>query len=405
MGDARAGRRSRPGITRDGRDVVRALLVVPRLPGTGFTGDRVRAELHLEALAELGARVTIVGGVPPNRPVAAVAGAEEVRGVPIRVSALPFHLARAAVRGWPLQTSLFDGDWERAFAGSGPFDLVILLLARLHPRLGTLLPRAPLVVDYVDALSEAARQSAEQDPALWRRLYWRAEAARLERAERDAARGAKLLLATTPADAAALPAGTEAIALGARVGPSPPRERGPLVVFTGRMGYRPNAVAAELLLREIWPRVRERVPGAELVVGGADAPASLRRRADATPGARLVSPVPDMRALLLSARVAAVPVDMGTGTPNKVYEALEAGCAVVATPAAAARAVLDDVAAPVRTASGPEAFAREVADLLSDAESAEALGAAGRAFAVAHADRGEFARKLSRLLSRAAEGA
>ena len=95
---------------------MRALLVVPRLPGTGFTGDRVRAELHLEALAELGARVTIVGGVPPNRPVAAVAGAEEVRSVPIRVAALPFHLARALVRGWPLQTALFDGAWERALA-------------------------------------------------------------------------------------------------------------------------------------------------------------------------------------------------------------------------------------------------------------------------------------------------
>jgi len=384
---------------------VRALLVVPRLPGTGFTGDRVRAELHLEALAELGARVTIVGGVPPNRPVAAVAGAEEVRGVPIRVAALPFHLTRAFVRGWPLQTALFDGAWERALAGCGRFDLVVLLLARLQPRLRTLLPRAPLVVDYVDALSEAARQNAERDPALWRRLYWRAEGARLMRAEREAARGARLLLATTPADAAALPEGTEAIAIGARIGPPPPRERAQVVVFTGRMGYRPNAVAAELLLREIWPRVRGRVPGAELVVGGADAPASLRRLAEGTPAARLVSPVSDMRALLLSARVAAVPVDMGTGTPNKVYEALEAGCAVVATPAAAARAVLDGVAAPLRTAADPEAFAREVSDLLADAESAEALGAAGRAFAVAHADRGEIARRLARLLSRAAEGA
>ncbi len=384
---------------------MRVLLVVPRLPGTGFTGDRVRAELHLEALAGLGARVTIVGGVPPNRPVAAVAGTEEVRGVPVRVSALPLHLVRAAFRGWPLQTALFDGDWKRALDGTGPFDLVVLLLARLHPRLQPLLPKAPLVVDYVDALSEAARQNAERDPALWRRLYWRAEQARLARAEREAARGARLLLATTPADAAALPEGTEAIAIGARIGPPPPRERAPVVVFSGRMGYRPNAVAAEFLLREIWPRVRERVPRAELVVGGADAPSSLRRRAAATPGARLLSPVSDMRALLVSARVAAVPVDMGTGTPNKVYEALEAGCAVVATPAAASRAVLDGVAAPVRTASGPEAFAREVVELLTDAKGAEELGEAGRRFVVAHADRGEIALSLGRLLRRAAEEA
>lgn len=384
---------------------MRVLVVAPRLPGTGFTGDRVRAELHLEALATLGARVTVVGGEPPGRRAGAVAGAAEVRRVPIRAASLPLHLARAAARGWPLQTALFDGDWESALAGIGSFDLVVLVLARLHPRVKELLPRAPLVVDYVDALSLAARQNADRDPALWRRLYWKVEASRLERAELEAARGARLLLATTPFDAAALPAGTEAIAIGAHVGPPPPRERGPVVVFTGRMGYRPNSVAAELLLREIWPKVRERAPHAELVVAGADAPGALRRLAEATAGARLVSPVSDMRALLASARVAAVPVDMGTGTPMKVYEALEAGCAVVATPAAASRAVLDGAAAPLRTAADPAAFAREVALLLSDDGAADALGAAGRAFVVAHADRRVVALRLARLLRDAAEGA
>lgn len=384
---------------------MRALLVVPRLPATGFTGDRVRSELHLAALGALGARVTLVGGIPAGRPLPEVAGAAEVRGVPLRTRALPLALARAAARGWPLQTALCDGAWEEALRGAGEFDLVVLLLARLHPRVAGLLPKAPLVVDYVDALSEAARQAATRDPAGWRRLYWRVEAPRLARAEEAAARVARLLLATTPFDAEALPGRPEAIANGTPIGPPPPAERGPLVVFTGRMGYRPNAVAAELLLREIWPGVRARAPKAELVVGGADAPRRLRRLAAATEGARLVSPVPDMRALLASARVAAVPLDMGTGTPNKVYEALEAGCAVVATPAAAARAVLDGVAAPLRTAAGPEAFAREVAALLHDDGAAAALAGAGRAFAVAHADRKVVAMRLALLLRDAAVGA
>jgi glycosyltransferase involved in cell wall biosynthesis len=334
-----------------------------------------------------------------------VAGAAEVRAVPHRGVLLPVFLARAAARGWPLQTALCEGPWEEALAGAGPFDLAIVLLARLHPRVAALLPRAPLVVDYVDALSEAARQSATRDPALWRRLYWRAEASRLARAELAAADGARLLLATTPFDADALPGRPEALANGTPVGPPPPRGRPPLVVFTGRMGYRPNAVAAELLLREIWPEVRARALRAELVVGGADAPGSLRRLAGATAGARLVSPVPDMRALLCSARVAAVPVDMGTGTPNKVFEALEAACAVVATPAAAARAVLDGVAAPMRTAGDARAFAAELAALLDDDGAASALGEAGRAFVVAHADRRIVALRLAKLLAAAAEEA
>lgn len=384
---------------------MRVLLVVPRLPGTGHTGDRVRAEVHLQALRALGARVRVVGGLPAGREVPAIDGAKEVRGVLLRALALPLSVARAAARGWPLQTALCDGRWEEALADTGPCDLAIVLLARLHPRVARLLPRAPLVLDYVDALSEAARQNAAKDPALWRRLYWRFEAPRLLGAERDAARGAAGLLATTPFDAAALPAGTEAIPIGARVGPAPAVERAPRVVFSGRLGYRPNAVAAERLLREIWPGVRARVPSAELVVGGADAPSSLRRLAAATPGARLESPVPDMRTLLCSARVAAVPVDMGTGTPIKVFEALEAGCAVVATPAAAARAGLDGVAAPLRTAADTAGFARELSALLGDEAAAAALGDAGRAFVVAHADRRVVALRLAKLLARAAGAA
>lgn len=382
---------------------MRALLVVPRLPGTGHTGDRVRAELHLEALAALGARVTLVGGAPAGTSVPVVPGAAEVRAVPLRKAFLPLFLAKAALRGWPLQTALCDGPWENALGGAGDFDLAVVLLARLHPRVSALLPAAAIAVDYVDALSEAARQNAQRDPALSRRLYWRLEAPRLARAEREAARGAGLLLATTPFDAGVLPEGTVAIAIGAHLGPPPPRERGPVVVFTGRMGYRPNAVAAELLLREIWPGVRARVPRAELVVGGADAPRALRRLASATVGVRLVSPVADMRALLCTARVAAVPVDMGTGTPIKVYEALEAGCAVVATPAAASRAVLDGVAPPVRTADGAEAFTRELAALLEDSGAAAALGERGRAFVVAHADRRVVGLRLAGLLRGAAE--
>lgn len=384
---------------------MRALLVVPRLPRTGHTGDRARAELHLEALGALGARVRLVGGLPAGRAVPEVPGAEEVAGVPLLPSAVPSGILRAAARGWPFQAALCEGPWERALDPAEPFDVAIVLLARLHPRVAALLPRAPLVVDYVDALSEAARQNATRDPSPWRRLYWRAEAPRLVRAELEAARGARLLLATTPFDAAALPAGTEAIAIGAHVGPPPPRERGPVVAFTGRMGYRPNAVAAERLLREIWPAVRARVPRAELVVGGADAPEALRRLAAATPGARLVSPVEDMRALLGGARVAAVPVDMGTGTPMKVWEALEAGCAVVATPAAASRAVLDGLAAPLRTAGDGAEFARDVAGLLSDEGAAAALGEAGRAFVLAHGDRRVVGLRLARLLQGAAEAA
>ena len=109
------------------------------------------------------------------------------------------------------------------------------------PRPAAALPR---VVDFVDALSEAARQAARDDPAPWRRAYWAVEAPRLARAEARAAAGAAVLLATTPFDAAHLPAGhARRRERGRAAARRHRRTARPVVAFTGRLMYRPNRLA------------------------------------------------------------------------------------------------------------------------------------------------------------------
>ncbi len=365
---------------------MKAVLLVPRLPGTGHTGDRLRAELHLEALAAAGYETTIVGGIAPGEEILRVRSAASVDGVRLDRVGLPVGLAGAALAGEPLQSALFKGPFAGSLAeASRDADLLVaVLLPRLLAHLGPL-PPVPRVVDYVDALSEAARQAANDDPAPWRRAYWDAEAPRLARAERRAAAGAKVLLATTPFDAAHLPPGTRAIGNGVVLGPPAPGARPPVVAFSGRLGYRPNELAVKRLL-DLWPAVRKAVPGARLLLGGADAPGWVRRRSREV-GVEVVSPVPDMAAFLRDARVAAAPVALGTGTPNKVFEALEAGLAVVASPEAAARAAAGGEAPPVTVARTDGEFASALAALLSDAGAAEAEGRRGRAWVEAHADR------------------
>ena len=158
------------------------------------------------------------------------------------------------------------------------------------------------------------------------------------------------------------------------------------MAFTGRLMYRPNRLAVRRLLRDIWPRVRRAVPDARLLLGGADAPGELRA-SDGREGVEVVSPVADMAAFLRRARVAAVPVDLGTGTPNKLFEAFEAGAAVVASAGVIARASSAGARAPARAAATDEEFAREIAAYLTDPGRAARDGAAGRAFVEAHADR------------------
>jgi glycosyltransferase involved in cell wall biosynthesis len=366
---------------------VRALLLVPRLPGTGFTGDRLRAEIHLQALAAAGYETVVVGGVARGEEILRVPERASVHPVRLDRSRFPAALVRAAVSGEPLQSALFAGSFCPAIreAAVGADLLVALLLPRLLAHVGKL-PALPLVVDYVDALAEAARQAARQDPSPFRRAYWAAEAPRLAAAEARAAAGAAVLLATTPFDAALLPAGTGAVANGVSLLPAGPAERAPAVAFTGRLLYRPNRLAARRLLREIWPRVRRAVPDARLLLGGADAPAEIRS-AGGRDGVEVVSPVGDMPAFLRRASVVALPVGLGTGTPNKLFEAFEAGAAVVASPDVVARAASSGAPPPARTAATDEDFAREIAAYLADPARAARDGAAGRAFAETHADR------------------
>ncbi len=364
---------------------MKAVLLVPRLPGTGHTGDRLRAELHLAALASAGFETAVVGGTETGD-FLRMKNAAAVHPVRLRRALIPAGLASAVLSGEPLQSALFAGPFGVALreAARDADLLVCVLLPRLLAHVGPL-PAIPRVVDYVDALAAAARQAANDDPAPWRRAYWEAEAPRLARAEARAAEGAAVLFATTPFDAAHLPRGTRAVANGVSLGPLAPGPRGPVVAFSGRLRYRPNVLAVKRLL-DVWPRVRREEPAARLVLGGADAPAWLLARSGKD-GVEVVSPVADMAAFLRTARVAAAPVAMGTGTPNKIFEAFEAGAAVVASPEVAERASAGGEAPPVKVARTDDEFAEALVALLTDADAASREGARGRAWVEAHADR------------------
>ena len=109
-----------------------------------------------------------------------------------------------------------------------------------------------------------------------------------------------------------------------------PRDR-QQILFLGSLDWRPNLDAVQSLLDRIFPRVRECLPGARLVIVGRKPPRWLVDRAARTPGVELHADVADVRPFLWQCGVMAVPLRLGGGSRLKILEALAAECPVVST--------------------------------------------------------------------------
>jgi glycosyltransferase involved in cell wall biosynthesis len=100
------------------------------------------------------------------------------------------------------------------------------------------------------------------------------------------------------------------------------------MLFFGNLGYFHNAEPARFGAREVLPRVRAKIRGADLRIAGAR-PSRVVRRLGELDGVTVAGPVDDMARELHRARVALLPMFSGSGVKNKVLEAFCAGTPVV----------------------------------------------------------------------------
>jgi glycosyltransferase involved in cell wall biosynthesis len=151
----------------------------------------------------------------------------------------------------------------------------------------------------------------------------------------------------------------------------------PTVLFLGAYSYPPNAVAADYLIREVWPRLVRTCPRARLLIAGPNSEvlASFRHP---PAGVEFLGFVPDLDALYRGTRIVCCPIQAGTGTRFKILEAASYGVPVVSTGVgaegidfAADREIMIRDSAP--------ALAEASATLLADDGLARRIGAAGRA--------------------------
>ncbi len=146
------------------------------------------------------------------------------------------------------------------------------------------------------------------------------------------------------------------------------------LVFTGSMDWLPNEDAIQFFTREILPLVRERVPDVKLTVVGRKPYASLVELAKRDPSVVVTGRVEDVRPYIERAAVYVVPIRVGGGTRLKIYEAMAMEKPVVSTTVGAEGLPLRD-GEDLLIADTPRAFADAVVRVLTDAETARALGA------------------------------
>ncbi|MEV4197504.1 glycosyltransferase [Micromonospora globbae] len=237
----------------------------------------------------------------------------------------------------------------------------------------------PVIVDLDEFRSEYYSQLAQTAGLPWK-LVGRIEAPRMQaREDQLVANGVPLMVSAPFAPGEERPNTYVVRSPYDHPEDGTPRTTEPRVLFVGRLTYEANVNGLLWFLKNCWPEVTKRVPGAVLDIVGTDPPASVQ--AFRGPSVEIHANVPDVAPYYPRASVAIVPVWRGTGVQMKLIQALAANVPAVTTPEVARRAgVRHDQ--EVVVGADVEAWVSGLSALLTDQARCQRLGAAGRRWAL-----------------------
>lgn len=290
-------------------------------------------------------------------------------------------LRQLGVESWHAPFAGSIASWMRAHGAR--FDVVLLsrhyVAAELIPLVRRFAPQARVVFDTVDLhfLREQRGAAIAGDDALHR------SAGKTRDRELALMQRADTTLVVSPVErdmlAALLPASARVEVLSNLheiAGNGAPFAQRRDLVFVGGFRHPPNADAMLWFGREIFPRIRARLPEVRLHCIGAEPPPQVRALQE-IPGITVHGHVPDLAPYMDGARVAVAPLRFGAGVKGKVNLSMAHGQPVVATPCAVEGMHLVD-GHDVLVAEGADAFADAVVRLYGDASLWNRLSTHGR---------------------------
>ncbi|MDJ0634988.1 MAG: glycosyltransferase family 4 protein [Xenococcaceae cyanobacterium MO_188.B29] len=103
------------------------------------------------------------------------------------------------------------------------------------------------------------------------------------------------------------------------------------IIFTASFDYKPNSIAAHILIEQIYPQLKKIYPDCCLLLVGCNPTGQMKKAGKNNPEIIVTGKVPDIRPYLAAASVVVVPLLDGGGTRLKILEAFAAGRPVVST--------------------------------------------------------------------------
>ncbi len=240
--------------------------------------------------------------------------------------------------------------------------------------------RRRVVIDLDEMRSDYYRQMSTSGK-LPSRLLGAIEAPRLEAAEKRAVERAESFFVSSPMDLA-LVHGRQGRLLRSsflvgRAASKGADHSGNIILFVGRLSYKPNADAVVWFAERVLPLVRQAIPDATLRIVGERPGAAIRRLACAS--IEVAGFVENLDEEYARAVVNIVPINVGTGVQMKLLQGLATGVPTVTTPEVARRAGIV-AGEECLVASTESEWARAVGDLLQHPDLGSRLGASGAAW-------------------------
>lgn len=243
----------------------------------------------------------------------------------------------------------------------------------------------PAVLDHHNIESHMLLRRARNEKNVLKKWYFHQEGVRLQRVEQEVCPRFNLNITCSEIDRDRL----KGIAPGSKVEEVPNgvdtgyfkknvsvRQEKSLI-FVGTLSWYPNAEAVRFIANELWPTLRNEMPGVCFDIVGANPPQDIKDLAEKDSKFRVHGFVDDVRPYLDKAAIFICPIKDGGGTKLKILDAFSMEKAVIAHPVACEGIHVRD-GEHVLFAKTISGYIEKIKRLISDDEYRKKLGASAR---------------------------